>query len=154
MKKRDTYGEETENEMTTRIRAEISEKNKYWISKHRYYELKHFCLQYQTWKKVLCALDEPSIKSPVIDRIGTSNSDYSDITAKYAIAKTHYSNRIEMIERAAFEADKDLHDYILKAVTEELSYDYLKTRLEIPCSRDMYYDRYRRFFWLLSKERQ
>ena len=30
--------------MSTVIRPEISEKNKYWISKHRYYELKHLCL--------------------------------------------------------------------------------------------------------------
>lgn len=34
--------------MATVIRPEISPKNKYWISKHRHYELKHFCLQYPT----------------------------------------------------------------------------------------------------------
>ena len=28
---------------------------------------------------------------------------------------------------------------------------YLKSKLDIPCGRDMYYDRYRRFFWLLIK---
>ena len=31
-------------------RAEVSKKNKYYISKHRYYELKHFCLQYKEWE--------------------------------------------------------------------------------------------------------
>ena len=30
---------------------------------------------------------------------------------------------------------------------------YIKTRLEIPCGGDMYYDRYRRFFWLLNESR-
>ena len=35
--------------MGTNIRPEISERNPYWISKHRYYELKHFCLQYNGW---------------------------------------------------------------------------------------------------------
>lgn len=30
--------------MGTDIRATISTKNRYWIEKHRYYELKHFCL--------------------------------------------------------------------------------------------------------------
>jgi hypothetical protein len=59
-----------------------------------------------------------------------------------------------MVEKAAMNADKDLFVYILKAVTEDLSYNYLKSRLEIPCGKDMYYDRYRKFFWLLSKERQ
>ena len=37
--------------MATVIRAELSKNNKYWISKHRYYELKHFCLQYPEWQK-------------------------------------------------------------------------------------------------------
>jgi hypothetical protein len=51
------------------------------------------------------------------------------------------------------EADKDLYLYLLKAVTEGLSYTHLKTKLDIPCGKDMYYDRYRKFFWLLSEFR-
>lgn len=58
-----------------------------------------------------------------------------------------------MVEQTAIEADANLAYYILKAVTEGLSYSHLKARLEIPCGKDMYYDRYRRFFWLLSKIR-
>lgn len=38
-------------------RAEISKKNPHYISKHRYYELKHFCLQYPEWKHALDILD-------------------------------------------------------------------------------------------------
>lgn len=40
------------------IRAEVSESNPYWIEKHRYYELKHFCLQYPTWKRKLVLLEQ------------------------------------------------------------------------------------------------
>lgn len=29
----------------------------------------------------------------------------------------------------------------------------LKTKLGIPCGKDMYYDRYRKFFWLLNNSR-
>jgi hypothetical protein len=43
--------------MGTDIRAEVSTKNRYWIDKHRYYELKHFCLQYPQWKKMYASLD-------------------------------------------------------------------------------------------------
>lgn len=43
--------------MGTTIRPELSEKNPYWIERHRYYELKHFCLQYPIWKKAYAALD-------------------------------------------------------------------------------------------------
>lgn len=35
-----------------------------------------------------------------------------------------------------------------------VSYIYLKTRLGMPCGKDMYYDRYRRFFWLLGNSRK
>lgn len=59
-----------------------------------------------------------------------------------------------MIEEAAKTADKDLYKYILKAITEGLSYTYMKTRMDIPCGKDMYYDRYRRFFWILDQVRE
>lgn len=138
--------------MATVIRPAISEKNKYWIDKHRYYELKHFCLQYLSWKKTYNAIDELSRTSSVFDRMPSSNIP-SDLTAKYAMKKAYYSERIGLIEKAAMEADDNLYLYILKAVTEGLSYTYLKSKLEIPCSRDTYYDRYRKFFWLLSEAR-
>lgn len=49
--------------------------------------------------------------------------------------------------------DPDLGEYILAAVTQGLTYETCKTRFDIPCSRDTYYDRYRKFFWLLHKVR-
>lgn len=138
--------------MATMIRPEISVKNKYWIDKHRHYELKHFCLQYPHWKKAYAEFSDPNIALSTIERVPTSNLP-GDPTAKRAILKAYYANRISLIEQTAKEADRYLYKYILKAVTEELSYTYLKNRLEIPCSRDMYYDRYRKFFWLLSEAR-
>lgn len=140
--------------MGTKIRPEISENNKYWISRHRYYELKHFCLQYPIWKKAYSVLDEVCVSAVNLDIITASSGFPGDPTAKCAMAKVYYSERINMLERVAVETDKVLCNYILKAVTEDLSYTYLKTKLDIPCSKDMYYDRYRKFFWLLSKERE
>lgn len=138
--------------MATVVRAEISEKNKYWIDKHRHYELKHFCLQYPEWKRVYREFDDPSIPLSTIERAPTSNLP-GDPTAKRAIMKAHYSEKIDLVENVAKEADRYLYDYLIKAVTEGLSYTYLKSKLDIPCSKDMYYDRYRRFFWLLSEAR-
>lgn len=136
--------------MATKIRPEISKKNKYWIDKNRHYELKHFCLQYPKWKKAYNS--SPNVSLSTTGSISRSNQ-HSDSTANQAIRKTYYLERIKLIERIAKEADSELHSYILKAVTEELSYTYLKAKTEIPCGRDMYYDRYRRFFWLLDKAR-
>lgn len=138
--------------MATVIRAQISERNKYYIDKHRYYELKHFCLQYREWKKAYANCNESVIFASTLERMSSSNV-HSDLTAKYAMKKVQYGERIKLIERVAKEADEFLYPYILRAVTEGLSYTYLKTKLDIPCGRDMYYDRYRKFFWMLSELR-
>lgn len=139
--------------MSTVIRAEVSLKNKYHINKHRHYELKHFCLQYPEWKKAYNEYDDSSIPLSMIDKMPTSNIP-GDPTAKRAIAKAHFAEKIDLIEKAAMEADRYLYEYIIKGVTENLSYTYLKSKLGIPCGKDMYYDRYRRFFWLLSETRK
>lgn len=138
--------------MATVIRAKISEKNKYYIDKHRYYELKHFCLQYGEWRKAYASCCEAIVFASKFEPI-PSDTFPSDLTSKYAIKRAEYGDKIKLIERTAKEADDFLYPYILRAVTEGLSYTYLKSKLDIPCGRDMYYDRYRRFFWLLSKSR-
>lgn len=138
--------------MSTLIRPEISEKNKYYIDKHRYYELKHFCLQYTEWKKAYVACNEAIIFGSKFERQSSTNIP-SDITARYGMMKAHYDRRIKLIEECALKADEFLYRYILRGVTEGLSYTYLKTTLDMPCGRDMYYDRYRKFFWLLSEAR-
>lgn len=138
--------------MATVVRAEISEKNKYWINKHRHYELKHFCLQYPMWRKAYADLSELGTSLSKLERTSSTNIP-GDPTSKCAIKKADYLDKIRIIEKTAKETDDYLHMYILKAVTEGLSYTYLKSKLDIPCGKDMYYDRYRRFFWLLNEAR-
>lgn len=136
--------------MSATIRPELSKKNKYWVDKHRYYELKYFCLQYPLWKKVCESLDGTVLNS--YDLTPGSGSP-GDPTGRCVDLRSIYLEKIQMIERSAIGADPYIASYILKAVTEGRSYDYLKSRLEIPCGRDLYYDRYRRFFWLLDQAR-
>lgn len=138
--------------MGTTIRPELSDKNKYWIERHRYYELKHFCLQYPIWKKAYIALDGLS-KRPVDLAVSSKANTHSDPTAKCVEARSFYFERMAMIEQTAVETNADLSIYILKGVTEGVSFEYLKARLEIPCCKDTYYELYRRFFWLLNKAR-
>lgn len=139
--------------MGTEIRSELSEKNPYWIGKHRYYELKHFCLQYPIWKKALKALDGLSKRPADLDIFVKSGQLTSDPTARCAESRLYYSDRMELVEQAAIGADAILYPYILRAVTEGLSYTTLSMKYDIPCARDAYYVMYRRFFWLLSKAR-
>ena len=139
--------------MSTSIRPELSPKNCYWIEKHRYYELKHFCLQYPTWRRkynsLICYPSSwPKLVPP------TKTNVISDPVTMFVDERLFYSNRMDMLERVAKETDEKLASYILKAITEGISYDHSRVRTDIPCCKDTYYDLYRRFFWLLSKERQ
>lgn len=139
--------------MSEKIRPELSEKNPYWLSRHRFYELKHFCLQYPVWKKAYNGLSGLSKRPDELNTFFKTNQ-LGDPTARCGMAMAHFSERMEMVERSAQEADPELAAFILKGVTEGLSYDTLKTGSDIPCSRDVYYDRYRKFFSILSKKRQ
>lgn len=44
------------------------------------------------------------------------------------------------------------NSYILRCVTSGISYDKMVAS-GIPCSRDYFYDRYRKFFWILDRIR-
>ena len=129
----------------SRTRPELSKKNKWYISKHRYYELKHFCLQYPEWvEKYKSAIRYPQ-------GIGTTeSSEWNDPTGNSVEAMDIWRTKIRKVEEAAFRTDEVLGRYILKAVTEDLSFNAMKMLYEIPCEKDMYYDRYRKFFYILS----
>lgn len=139
--------------MGTQIRPQLSRKSKYYLERHRYYELKHFCLQYPIWEKSYASLDGLSRRSADLIEI-RNRTDISDPTAKVAEAKAFYKERLEMVERCAKEADPVIGHHILVGVTDGLSYEKLNARHTIPCGKDMYYELYRKFFWLLSKARQ
>lgn len=134
--------------MATMIRAKLSEKNKYYVEKHRYYELKHFCLQYPVWKREYANLD--GYLNTRNDGLPRSN-EISDPTYRYSEYRIDYFDKMKMVEQSALDTDGDLAIYILKGVTEDLSYNLLHTKYNIPCGRNTYYDRYRKFFWILDK---
>lgn len=133
--------------MATVIRPEVSKANMYYIPRHRYYELKHFCMQYKDFKKAYNDLCE-KVQSGII-KIG----DAPAAEDKGLYVRERYLNRINMIEESAKLTDKVLDAYILKGVTEGLPYAYLKTKYNIPCCKDTYYDLYRKFFWILSHKK-
>lgn len=132
-------------------RAEISKRNKYYISKHRYYELKHFCLQYPEWKKGLVLMNAWSRILNEIMVIDSKGQTPSNPTEKIAIARLYFKKRIDILDKALESLDKSIAPYVKVGVTEGVPYDVLRAR-GCPCGRDMYYEQYRKFFWVLSTE--
>ena len=135
-----------------RERAQLSTKNPCSIPKHRYYELKHFCLQYPDWKKALVLLDGWNTEPRGIPGIIKGRPPESP-TERQAIARLYYSGQIAIVDRCIEKLDPTLAHFILKGVTEGIGFEKLQAQ-GCPCCREMYYEYYRYFFWLLSKERQ
>lgn len=137
--------------MSTTIRSETSKKNPYWIDRHRYYELKHFCLQYPIWKKIYEMTSSYSSRPP---ELIIFSSDISDPVERCASAREFYGDRIKMLEDCADATDPVIGRYILAGVTEGMSYEFLRSRYDVPCCKDVYYGLYRKFFWILSTVRR
>ena len=129
------------------MRSDISQKNKYWIPKHRYYELKHFCLQYSDWVNSLVYLGELTSNG---EQIKVADSKISDQTGNVAVKRLYFRNKMKLVEDAANCVEESLSKFILIAVTTGRSYDYMALHYTIPCGRDLWYENYRKFFYILN----
>lgn len=116
----------------------------YDISENKYKELKYFCLQYQEKKEKLEELCEiSSIKYDNIAKTKNCTSIVENISNK----KLSLENDISIIEKAAFMADEDLYEYLIKNITCGVKYQYL----DIPISRAAFYRKKKEFFKILSQ---
>lgn len=136
--------------MSTVIRPEVSKNNQYYISRHRYYELKHYCLQYPEFKRIYNDLCE-KIPGGILQITNQEGQPKSDESVKVRQA---YLDQMNLIEECARLTDPFLGTYILKGVTEGLPYTYFKMRENIPCGKDLYYELYRKFFYILSHKKK
>ena len=141
--------------MGTNTRPELSDKNKWWISKHRYYELKHFCMQYQDWVKRIKEIDGlPS--SSVYAYFCVDKGQVSDPTSYYAEVLKALNDKVGLVNDAAYAVCEHQFwfKFLVEAVTTGASYDQLEAQKGImPVSRNEWYTVYRKFFWYLDKIR-
>lgn len=117
----------------------------YGISKNRYKELKAFCLQYEEKKKKI----QYGLHSAVQDGMPKGSLSIESQVEKQAIENVAYIKDIRMIEEAAVKTNPVIWKYILKSVTEDLSYElimYDKEYGRIPEGKTEFYG-YRRLFY-------
>lgn len=121
----------------------------YGISRNRYKELKAFCLQYEE-KKEKIRYGLSSSKSG-----GTPGGNYpGSPTEAQAISNAMNERDCRMIEEAARKAGPDVWKYILKSVTQGLSYELIEWDSEegkIPVCRCDFYGTRRMFYSILNK---
>ena len=131
------------------LKAELSLKSPYHISKHRQYELMHFCLQYPEWKAEYHDIYEAvgSIQRSEVAIVHEKGRPVEDLSERLMELRS----AMEMVEKAADYTDRELREYIILAATKDVKYPALSTRYGVPCGKDLWYSTYRKFFWILSQ---
>lgn len=119
--------------------------DKYGIDRDRYLELKYFCRQYGKWKRRINELH--AAYSPINLTGMPSGSGTSDPVAKAALEAAELSHNCDMIETCAKQADNGLYEAIMKNVTMGIRYE----DMPVCAGRRQFYERRRKFFWLLSQ---
>lgn len=74
-------------------------------------------------------------------------------TETVAMKRAELAKKMDLVRNVAMSTNPIIGNYIFDAVTQNLSYTYLREQQNIPCSKNEYYDLYRKFFWILDKER-
>ena len=127
----------------------LSTKSKYWLSNAAFYQAYYFALRYQEFKDTLEEMGDGS-RGLFYDSQPHGSATKSSLE-DLAIKRSKVSEKIDLIESACRLADAELYPWLIKAVTNnDVGYDYLYYQLGIPCSRGTFYDRRRKFYYILS----
>lgn len=132
--------------------TKIRKPKGYNLSKSRFMEVYYHCLQYNEWKDELQAKTDTVGAMEITDMPKVQGAAVSQ-TERLAIRRAELSKKIKTIEETATEVAPDLEQYIIKAVTNDwVTYRYLSSIMNIPCSRNTYYKHRRKFYYLISEK--
>jgi hypothetical protein len=137
--------------MKNQQRAELSKKNPWYIPKEKYYEMLYFSRQYPTMREELRDLRKSYPTINMDEHV--TNSDTPTPTEKAAARCIELRKKMELIEETAKEAGGDIARWLLIGVTTTRSYEYLALKMDMPLCRSSYYERYRKYFYLLAQKR-
>lgn len=109
----------------------------YELSRDRFKELKHFCLQYHEYRE--------AVKEAEFDLI----ANHDDPVSRNAIKIRDNLYAIDLIERTAVDTNRVYADALLRSVTEDVSFK----RLGIRINKGEFDDLRNKFFYLLSERK-
>ena len=112
-------------------------KTEYELSKHRFYELKHFCLQYSEWHDLYSQLNGWAKEI---------SKNEGDTTSRDGIRRADLMRNMLLIgdicQAVCPQYEKQMFEYVTGGQRPKLDWD----------QKDFWYY-YRKFFWELSKRR-
>ena len=109
----------------------------YELSRDRFKELKHFCLQYREYRE--------AVREAEIDLI----ANHDDPVSRNAIKIRDNLYAIDLIERTAMDTNRGYADALLRSVTEDVSFK----RLGVTINKGEFDDLRNKFFYLLSERK-
>lgn len=126
---------------------------KYPMTTEQYLSAKYYTMRYLEWLR-----DYNGLKDSV-SAIGYEGADMphaknklSNPTENLAIKRAEIRAKMDKVEKCAMRAaGPDLFEWILKGVTEDLTFNDLSQQ-GMPLERTAYYEKRRKYYYLLSKE--
>lgn len=123
-------------------------KTKYWLHPKKYKLVVYWCRCYPVWVKELETLPDTS-KAVTYDSDKVQTSGGYDATAELAIRRNELAKKVWTVNDVAKQVAPDLWTWIIKGTTEDCTADQL-IQQGMPCSRNHYYQKRRKFYYLLS----
>ena len=124
----------------------MENKGKWWLEQDLYRLARYYARMYPQWLREYMTFGgdaKDGYGSMRSERFKTSEPE------KEAIRRDGLRQKIQKIERAARESDRDLCEWLLLGVRENLTFMELKGR-GMPCEKDMYYDRRKKMYFILA----
>lgn len=129
---------------------ELSKNSKYYIQKEDYLNALHFCLRYPTWVAVL-STDPDTSKAIAYDQERVQTSGDSDPAAEIAIKRAEIAKKKQLVDDIIHEVAPEFEKYLRLGVCYGMPEWQLES-MGMPCGKDLYYERRRKFYWMLSNK--
>lgn len=124
---------------------------KYKLSRFELGYAKWFSLKYPEWLEEYNSLKD-SVKAIAYDQEGHGSGKINDSTGDLAARRAEIRRKMLLVEHAAYDAGGEIGEYILKSVIyEDTTFEDMKA-IGLPCERTMFYERRRKYYYLLSRE--
>lgn len=124
---------------------------RYSLSRFEYNYAKWYSLKYNEWLEEYNQLKD-SVSGTHFEE-AVQGGKGSNPTERLGARRAELRNKMLKVEHAAWDAGGDLAKYVLLGViNENVTFEVLKQKYQIPCERKLYYEKRRKYYYLLSKE--
>ena len=128
----------------------LSEKNEFYLPKEEFLTVLHFSLQYPNWVQELRTEPDTS-KAITYDGEKVQTSGEYDACSETAMRRYTRETKKKLVEDTAREVAPEIYDYLILGVAYGWTFWQLQAK-GMPCEKDTYYNRRRKFYHLLAKK--